>query len=359
MQTLIVTGGAGFIGANLVRLVLAERRERVVVVDALTYAGRRDSLAGIDEGARFRFVKADIADRPALAALLEEERPAAILNLAAETHVDRSIDDPRAFVHTNVLGTFERLEAARGYWQGRPPAERARFRLLHVSTDEVFGSLGATGHFTESTPYAPRSPYAASKAGADHLARAWQATFGLPVLVTNCSNNFGPYQFPEKLIPLMILSALSGRDLPIYGDGLQVRDWIYVEDHCLGILAVLERGRPGESYNVGGGNERPNVEVVDRICAVLERERPAADNPALRARGLNAYAELKRFVEDRPGHDRRYGIDATKCRSELGWAPRHSFEEALAETVRWYVDNEAWCAAASESYRGQRLGLGV
>jgi dTDP-glucose 4,6-dehydratase len=359
METLIVTGGAGFIGANLVRLVLAERVERVVVVDALTYAGSRDSLAGIEDGARFRFVRADIADRPAMSALLEEERPAAILNLAAETHVDRSIDDPGAFVHTNVLGTFELLEAARGYWQARPPAERSRFRFLHVSTDEVFGSLGASGHFTESTPYAPSSPYAASKAGADHLVRAWHPTFGLPVLVTNCSNNFGPYQFPEKLIPLMILSALAGRDLPIYGDGLQVRDWIYVEDHCLGILAVLDRGRPGESYNVGAGNERPNVEVVDRICAVLEHERPAAGNPALVARGLQAYAGLKRFVDDRPGHDRRYGIDATKCRGELGWSPRHGFEEALAATVRWYLDNEAWCAAASGSYRGERLGLGA
>jgi dTDP-glucose 4,6-dehydratase len=359
METLIVTGGAGFIGANLVRLILAERRERVVVVDALTYAGSRDSLAGIEEGARFRFVRADIADRTAMSALLAEERPAAVLNLAAETHVDRSIDDPGAFVHTNVLGTFELLEAARGYWQARPAVERERFRFLHVSTDEVFGSLGASGLFTESTPYAPSSPYAASKAGADHLVRAWHATFGLPALVTNCSNNFGPYQFPEKLIPLMILSALDGRDLPVYGDGLQVRDWIYVEDHCLGVLAVLERGRPGESYNVGAGNERPNVEVVDRICAVLERERPAARNPALVARGLRAYAELKRFVDDRPGHDRRYGIDASKCRDQLGWAPRHSFEEALAETVRWYLDNEAWCAAASESYRGERLGLGA
>ena len=281
------------------------------------------------------------------------------LNLAAETHVDRSIDGPRAFVQTNVVGAFELLAAAQGYWRGLDEARRAAFRFLHVSTDEVFGTLGDEGRFTEATSYAPSSPYAASKAGADHLVRAYFTTYGLPTLVTNCSNNFGPYQFPEKLMPLMILSALNGRDLPIYGDGGQVRDWIYVEDHCAGLLAVLEGGRPGQSYNIGADNERTNLEIVDTLCALLERHRPAARNPALAARGVTSYLELKRFVRDRPGHDRRYAIDSTKCRTELGWRARRDLTEALEATVTWYLENEAWCMAAGQEYRGERLGLGA
>jgi dTDP-glucose 4,6-dehydratase len=358
MDTVIVTGGAGFIGSNLVRLVLGARDWRVVVVDALTYAARRENLYDIEEGPRYRFVQADIGDTPAMTELLAREQPRAVLNLAAETHVDRSIDGPRAFVQTNVVGTFELLAAALGYWRALSETRRAGFRFLHVSTDEVFGTLGDAGRFTETTPYAPSSPYAASKAGADHLVRAYWTTYGLPTLVTNCSNNFGPFQFPEKLIPLMILSALRGRDLPIYGDGGQIRDWIYVEDHCAGLLAVLEAGRPGQSYNIGAESERTNLEVVDALCVLLERQRPAADNPALAARGMASYLELKRFVRDRPGHDRRYAIDATKCRTELGWRARHGLTEALDAPVRWYLENEAWCAGAGQEYRGERLGLG-
>ncbi len=358
MDTVIVTGGAGFIGSNLVRLLRARRDWRVVAVDALTYAGRLENLQGLDEGPRFRFVKADIGDAQAMAGLLDREQPQAVLNLAAETHVDRSIDGPRAFVHTNVLGAFELLAAAHAYWSRLPEPRRARFRFLHVSTDEVFGTLGPAGHFSETSPYAPNSPYAASKAAADHLVRAYATTFGLPTLVTNCSNNFGPYQFPEKLIPLVILSALNGRDLPIYGDGGQVRDWIYVEDHCAGLLSVLEGGRPGESYNIGAGNERTNLQIVDALCALLEGLRPAGANAALRARGAGSYAALKRFVRDRPGHDRRYAIDATKCRQELAWSPAHDLTQGLVATVRWYIENEDWCQGAGRQYQGERLGLG-
>jgi dTDP-glucose 4,6-dehydratase len=305
----------------------------------------------------YAFVRADIGDAAALARLLAAERPAGVVDLAAETHVDRSIDGPRAFVRTNVLGTFELLETVRAYWTGLPDAERAAFRFLHVSTDEVFGSLGARGAFHEGTPYAPNSPYAATKAAGDHLVRAYHETFGLPTLVTNCSNNYGPYQFPEKLIPLMLLSALEGRDLPIYGDGGNVRDWIYVLDHCDGLMRVLEDGRPGESYNIGAECERTNLEVVDQILAALEQERPARDNAALAARGAQSYAELKRFVPDRPGHDRRYAIDSTKCRTELGWRAVHGFEDALRLTVRWFLDHREWCEAVRRGYRGERLGL--
>ena len=279
------------------------------------------------------------------------------MNFAAETHVDRSIDDPAAFVRTNVTGTFELLEAARLFLRENPDAAGG-FRFLHVSTDEVYGTLGATGAFSETTPYAPNSPYAASKAGADHLARAYHETYRLPVLLTNCSNNYGPYQFPEKLIPLMILNAVEGKSLPIYGDGGNVRDWLYVEDHCEGILLALRKGEPGQKYNIGGGNERTNLQVVDALCAALEAERPAATNPALAARGLRPTPALKTFVPDRPGHDRRYAIDASKIRRELGWAPRHAFEDGLRETVRWYLANRAWCEAVqSGSYRRERLGL--
>jgi dTDP-glucose 4,6-dehydratase len=355
METIVVTGGAGFIGSNFVRHALAHTDARVVVLDKLTYAGNLESLADVAAHPRYAFVQADIADRTAIRALLRERRPDAVVNFAAETHVDRSIDDPTSFVRTNVTGTFELLEAARLFLGERPDAG---FRFLHVSTDEVYGTLGAAGAFSETTPYAPNSPYAASKAGADHLVRAYHETYRLGVLLTNCSNNYGPYQFPEKLIPLMILNALEAKDLPIYGDGGNVRDWLYVEDHCEGILLVLRKGVPGGKYNIGGGGERTNLQVVDALCAALETERPAAKNPALAARGLSSYAGLKTFVPDRPGHDRRYAIDASKIRKELGWAPRHSFEDGLRETVRWYLANKAWCEAVqSGTYRRERLGL--
>jgi dTDP-glucose 4,6-dehydratase len=358
MGPIVVTGGAGFIGSNFVRHALARTDARVVVLDKLTYAGNLESLADVAAHPRYAFVQADIADREAVRAVFRERRPEAVVNFAAETHVDRSIDDPASFVRTNVTGTFELLEAARLFLRESPGAA-ARFRFLHVSTDEVYGSLGATGAFSETTPYAPNSPYAASKAGADHLVRAYHETYRLPVLLTNCSNNFGPYQFPEKLIPLMILNAVEGKSLPIYGDGGNVRDWLYVEDHCEGILLVLRKGVPGGKYNVGGGDERTNLQVVDALCAALEAEQPAATNPALAARGIGSYARLRTFVPDRPGHDRRYAIDASKIRAELGWRPRHTFEDGLRETVRWYLTNRAWCEAVqSGSYRRERLGLG-
>jgi dTDP-glucose 4,6-dehydratase len=358
MGTIVVTGGAGFIGANFVRLALAESAQGVVVADALTYAGNLESLSEVEGHPRYAFVRADIADREAIRALFREHRPSAVVNFAAETHVDRSIDDPSAFVRTNVLGTFELLEGARRYLLELDPAAREAFRLLHVSTDEVYGTLGASGAFSEETPYAPNSPYAASKAGADQLVRAYHETYRLPVLLTNCSNNYGPYQFPEKLIPLMILNAAEGRPLPIYGDGGNVRDWLYVEDHCRALLLVLERGRVGERYNVGGGGERTNLQVVDRLCAALEELKPAAGNAALKTKGISSYAELKTFVKDRPGHDRRYAIDATKIRRELGFAPRHDFERGIAATVRWYLDHHDWCESVqSGRYRRERLGL--
>jgi dTDP-glucose 4,6-dehydratase len=355
VETIVVTGGAGFIGSNFVRNALARTDARVVVLDKLTYAGNLESLADVASHPRYAFVQADIADREAVRALFRDRRPSAVVNFAAETHVDRSIDDPAAFVRTNVTGTFELLEAARLFLRESPDE---RFRFLHVSTDEVYGTLGATGAFSETTPYAPNSPYAASKAGADHLVRAYHETYRLPVLLTNCSNNYGPYQFPEKLIPLMILNAVEGKSLPIYGDGGNVRDWLYVEDHCEGILLALLKGEPGGKYNIGGGNERTNLQVVDALCAALEAERPAARNPALGTRGVRSYAALKTFVPDRPGHDRRYAIDASKIRRELGWEPRHAFEDGLRETVRWYLANRPWCEAVqSDSYRRERLGL--
>jgi dTDP-glucose 4,6-dehydratase len=360
MRTLVVTGGAGFIGSNFVRHALERTADRVLVVDKLTYAGNRESLAGVEDHPRFAFVQADIGDRDAVRALFRDHRPWAVLNFAAETHVDRSIDDPAAFVDTNVRGTFELLEAARRHLAGLDIAAREAFRFLHVSTDEVYGSLGRDGAFSEDTPYAPNSPYAASKAAADHLVRAYRETYGLPALVTNCSNNYGPFQFPEKLIPLMILNGLEGRPLPVYGDGGNVRDWLYVEDHCEAVLTVLQRGAVGRKYNVGGGAELTNLQVVDRICGALERERPAAANEALLRQGISGYAALKTFVPDRPGHDRRYAIDSRKIAAELGWRPRHDFEAGLLATVRWYLGNAAWCASVqSGKYRRERLGLGA
>jgi len=357
MGATLVTGGAGFIGCNFVRLLLAEGRERVVVADALTYAGSLESLRDVASDPRYAFVRVDIADREGIRRVFREEQPTAVVNFAAESHVDRSIDDPVAFVRTNLVGTFELLEAARHHLRGLGEAERAGFRFLHVSTDEVYGSLGATGAFREDTPYAPNSPYAATKAGADHLARAWHETYGLPVIVTNCSNNYGPYQFPEKLIPLMILNAVEGRPLPIYGDGGNVRDWLHVEDHCRGVLLALRRGRPGQKYNLGGHGERRNVQVVDGICAALDALRPAASNPALAGRGLRSYAELKTFVRDRPGHDRRYAIDPSRAEAELGWRPRFGFDEGLRATVAWYLDHGDWCRAVQDGrYGRERLG---
>jgi dTDP-glucose 4,6-dehydratase len=353
VRTLLVTGGAGFIGCNFVRLALAEAETRVVVLDKLTYAGHRESLADVADHPRYRFVEGDIADRELLRRLFTEEPLDAVVNFAAESHVDRSIESPGDFVHTTGGGTFELLAAARRHLGARPG-----FRFLHVSTDEVYGTLGAEGLFSEETPYAPNSPYSASKAGADHLVRAYFHTYALPTLLTNCSNNYGPYQFPEKLIPLMILNAVEARPLPIYGDGGNVRDWLHVEDHCRGILRVLAAGVPGEKYNLGGGNERTNLQVVDTLCAALEEELPASDNPALRAAGVGSYRDLRQFVADRPGHDRRYAIDAGKVRRELGWSPRYGFEEGLRHTVRWYLANGAWCEAVQGGgYRRERLGL--
>jgi dTDP-glucose 4,6-dehydratase len=361
MKTLLVTGGAGFIGCNFVRLALAERELRIVVLDKLTYAGRLENLADQLSDPRLVFVQGDIADREQVRALFREHRPTAVVNFAAESHVDRSIDDASAFIQTNIVGTFELLEAARRHLREIPAGdpEASSFRFLHISTDEVYGSLGETGAFREDTAYAPNSPYAASKASADHLVRAYHETHKLPTLVTNCSNNYGPYQFPEKLIPLMTLNALEGRPLPIYGDGGNVRDWLHVEDHCRGILAVLEDGKPGAKYNLGGRCEKTNLELVDTLCAALESERPAAENPRLQEHGLKAYTDLKTFVADRPGHDRRYAIDDTKVRTDLGFAPRHDLASGLHATVRWYLEHRVWCEEIRTGhYDRERLGLG-
>jgi len=349
MPVILVTGGAGFIGSNLVRHVLANTPDRLVVLDKLTYAGSLLNLEGPLRDPRVAFVKGDIADRELVARLFAEWRPDAVLNLAAESHVDRSIDTPQAFIDTNIVGTFVMLEAARQHLAALAPDARARFRFLHVSTDEVYGSLGPTGVFTEETPYAPNSPYAASKASADHLVRAYHHTYGLPVLLTNCSNNYGPFQFPEKLIPLTTLNAIDERPLPIYGDGGNIRDWLHVDDHCTGLMAVLRNGRVGEKYNIGGGNERTNLELVDRICDAVDALRP----------GPSSRRALKTFVPDRPGHDRRYAIDATKIRRELHWSPAHAFDDGLRETVRWYVEHREWCEQVQAGrYDRQRLGLG-
>jgi dTDP-glucose 4,6-dehydratase len=349
MRTLLITGGAGFIGSNLVRYALSHTSNRLVVVDKLTYAGSLLNLEAPLKDPRVTFLEADIADHRAMSRAFAEHHPDAVLNLAAETHVDRSIDGPRLFVDTNIVGTFTLLEVARAFITEAPAEGRDAFRFLHVSTDEVYGSLGREGAFSEETAYAPNSPYAASKAAADHLVRAYAHTYGLPVLITNCSNNYGPFQFPEKLIPLMVLNAIDGRPLPIYGDGGNVRDWLHVEDHCAGLLLVLAKGRPGEKYNVGGGNERTNLEIVDLICDTVDELRP----------GPTSRRALKTFVPDRPGHDRRYAIDATRIRRELGWAPKHTFETGLRDTVQWYLDHRDWCEQVQAGrYDRQRLGLG-
>ncbi len=348
MQTWLVTGGAGFIGGNFVLDAVASG-VRVVNLDALTYAGNRDTLAALDGNPDHNFVHGDIGDGALVANLLAEHRPDAIVNFAAESHVDRSIDGPAAFVQTNVVGTLALLEASRDYWRGLEGDAKDSFRFLHVSTDEVYGSLGDTGAFTEETPYAPNSPYSASKAASDHLVRAFQHTYGMPTLTTNCSNNYGPYQFPEKLIPLIIQKALAGEPLPVYGDGLNVRDWLYVKDHCSAIRRVLEAGRVGETYNVGGDAEMQNIVVVKTICALLDQRQPLADG--------RARESLITFVKDRPGHDRRYAINASKLKRELGWAPTLGFKEGIAQTVDWYLDNAGWVRRVLDgSYKMERIG---
>jgi dTDP-glucose 4,6-dehydratase len=358
VETVIVTGGAGFIGCNFVRHMLAHTAARVVAFDKLTYAGCLQSLETVAQSPRFAFVQCDIGDRRAMEALFAEYQPTALVNFAAETHVDRSIDDAWPFVETNVVGTVVLLEVTRKFLSTLEPTQRSRFRFLHISTDEVYGTLGASDYFRETTPYAPNSPYAASKASADHFVHAYHTTYGVPTLITNCSNNYGPYQFPEKLIPLMLLNAIEGKPLPIYGDGQQVRDWLYVEDHCAAILLVLQHGRMGESYNIGGGGECTNLQVLERLCSLLEVVLPAADNPLLVRQGIARYDQLRTFVQDRPGHDRRYAIDATKIRQELGWAPRYGFDQGLAHTVHWYLDHLDWCdQVLTGKYGRQRLGL--
>ena len=348
MQTWLVTGGAGFIGGNFV-LDAVRSGIRVINLDALTYAGNLDTLASLEGHAGHRFVQGDIGDRALVERLLAEHRPTAVVNFAAESHVDRSIDGPAAFIQTNVVGTLALLECARDYWRSLEGEAKAAFRFLHVSTDEVYGSLGDTGKFTETTPFAPNSPYSASKAASDHLVRAFHHTYGLPVLTTNCSNNYGPYQFPEKLVPLIIQKAMAGDPLPVYGDGRNVRDWLYVADHCAAIRRVLEAGRVGETYNVGGDAERENIHVVKTICALLDARRPRAD-------GLPRESQIT-FVKDRPGHDRRYAIDAGKIQGELGWQPTVSFEQGIAATVDWYLANGDWVGRVLDgSYRLERIG---
>ncbi len=345
---ILVTGGAGFIGSALVRLLVRESSHEVLNLDKLTYAGSPTTVAEVADDPRYGFVQADICDGDRVAAVLREFDPDTIVHLAAESHVDRSIDGPDAFIETNIVGTYRLLRAATAHWQALPADRKAAFRFHHVSTDEVFGSLGPEGFFTETTPYDPRSPYSASKAGSDHIVRAWHHTYGLPTLVTNCSNNYGPYHFPEKLIPLMILKALAGETLPVYGQGQNVRDWLFVEDHARAIRRVFEAGTPGETYNVGGNSERTNLDVVRTICRLLDEARPRADG--------RPYAEQIGFVADRPGHDLRYAIDATKLKRELGWEPAETFETGIAKTVRWYLDNETWWRDI-QAYAGQRLGL--
>ncbi len=357
-QTMLVTGGAGFIGTNFVRMALAQTDAQIVVVDKLTYAGHRENLEDLWRDSRLQFVQADIADEAEMVKVVETYCPRWVVNFAAESHVDRSIDNPFPFIHTNVTGTLVLLDTVRRFLKQAGADQQQCFRFLHVSTDEVYGTLGETGLFTEETTYAPNSPYAASKASADHLVRAYFHTYGLPTIITNCSNNYGPYQFPEKLIPLMVLNALEGKPLPIYGNGQNIRDWLFVEDHCEGLLRVLQDGAPGEKYNLGGRSERSNLEVVEAVCHILEELFPCESNPGLVERGICQYEDLKTFVMDRPGHDFRYGIDTTKIQSELGWAPSHTFESGLRRTIQWYVDNRQWCAVVTkQSYQRERLGL--
>jgi dTDP-glucose 4,6-dehydratase len=352
MKRVLVTGGAGFIGSAVARKLVNETDHCVLVVDKLTYAGNLESLQTIFSHPRFSFAQADIADRPKMGKLFDQFRPDIVMHLAAESHVDRSIDGPSEFIHTNIIGTFTLLDAALEYWRVLDVERKQNFRFQHISTDEVFGSLGAEGFFYEDTPYQPKSPYSASKASSDHLVRAWNHTYGLPVVVTNCSNNYGPYHFPEKLIPLTIINALEGKPLPVYGSGENVRDWLHVEDHADALLLVAERGLPGESYNIGGRSERNNISVVKAICALIDEFAPDAT--------IGNRDNLITFVTDRPGHDARYAIDANKIERALGWRPRYTFETGLRETVEWYLENRVWWERVrSGVYRGERLGVAV
>ncbi|MCK0152846.1 dTDP-glucose 4,6-dehydratase [Alcanivorax sp. S6407] len=349
---ILVTGGAGFIGSAVIRHIIDNTDDRVVNVDKLTYAGNLESLASVSDNERYAFEQVDICDRAALDAVLQRHQPDAIMHLAAESHVDRSIDGPAAFMETNIIGTYTLLEAARQYWNTLDETARQAFRFHHISTDEVYGDLeGPEDLFTETTPYAPSSPYSASKASSDHLVRAWLRTYGFPTLITNCSNNYGPYHFPEKLIPLMILNALEGKPLPVYGQGTQVRDWLYVEDHARALYKVATEGKVGETYNIGGHNEKQNIEVVYTLCDLLEELVPNKPD------GLNQYHDLITHVQDRPGHDLRYAIDASKIERELGWTPQETFETGIRKTVQWYLDNSEWCQRVQDgSYRRERLG---
>ncbi|MBY3496711.1 dTDP-glucose 4,6-dehydratase [Rhizobium laguerreae] len=344
----LVTGGAGFIGSALVRYLVSEIGADVLNIDKLTYAGNLASLKAIENAPNYRFLKADICDRSAVSSAFEEFRPDYVMHLAAESHVDRSITGAADFIETNINGTFSMLEAARQYWQGLPADEKAAFKMLHVSTDEVYGSLGEDGLFAETTPYDPSSPYSASKAASDHLATAWERTYGLPVIISNCSNNYGPFHFPEKLIPLIILNALERKPLPVYGSGSNIRDWLYVDDHARALWLIVQRGRPGEKYNVGGRNERRNIEVVERICAIMDEVRP----------GTAPHSDLISYVTDRPGHDARYAIDATKLETELGWKALENFDSGIRKTVDWYLENAWWWQPLRERvYSGERLGV--
>jgi len=348
-QTYLLTGAAGFIGSNLAHYLVSVGH-KIIVLDKLTYAGNLASLDGL-AGESFRFIRGDICDTDTVCGILLETKPSGIFHLAAESHVDRSIDGPGTFIETNIIGTFSMLHAAREYYEGLSGPDKENFRFLHISTDEVYGSLGETGAFTEETPYAPNSPYSASKASSDHLVRAWHHTYGLPVLTTNCSNNYGPRQFPEKLIPLIIHNALNGKELPVYGDGSNIRDWLYVEDHCRALYTVMTKGKPGETYNIGGNCERRNIEIVRTICSILDELSPKPD--------CSKYEDQIKFVKDRPGHDKRYAIDASKIKRELGWQPQETFETGIRKTVRWYLDNPQWVRNILDgTYQCQRLGLG-
>ncbi|MGV6825695.1 MAG: dTDP-glucose 4,6-dehydratase [bacterium] len=350
-QTLMITGGAGFIGSAVIRYLIAETDVRVINVDKLTYAGNLESLVDVETHQNYAFEQVDVCDMAAMKKLFDQYQPDAIMHLAAESHVDRSIDGPAAFIETNVTGTSVLLEVARAYWNQLEGDRKADFRFHHVSTDEVYGTLGETGLFTEETPYSPNSPYSASKASSDHLVRAWHETYGLPIVITNCSNNYGPYQFPEKLIPLMILNAIQGKPLPVYGDGQQIRDWLYVDDHARALYRVLQQGKDGETYNIGGHNELTNLTVVQSLCRLLDELVP--DHPD----GVKKYEDLITYVADRPGHDQRYAIDAGKIQRDLGWVPEETFETGFRKTVEWYLDNGTWCEHVQDgSYRGERLG---
>ena len=352
MKKAIITGGAGFIGSAVVRFLINRTDHEVVNLDKLTYAGNLESLHSESDNGRYRFFQGDIADRAMVSGVFDEVQPDIVMHLAAESHVDRSVEGPSEFIQTNMVGTYVLLEAARAYWTKLPADKQSAFRFHHISTDEVYGSLGEEGLFTEETAYDPSSPYSASKAGSDHLVRAWQRTYGLPILITNCSNNYGPYQFPEKLIPLIILNALEGKPLPIYGSGQQIRDWLYVEDHARALYDVVTKGSVGETYNIGGHNEKTNLEVVHAICDLLDEYKCEHPN------GIASYKDLITFVADRPGHDQRYAIDASKIQRDLGWTPIETFETGLRKTVEWYLGNSEWCRHVQDgSYQRQRLGL--